>query len=275
MERPSRLAVLAVSVGAIACTGEDSARPPRAGICNDAGCVLPPVTTGGGGATDAGRADAPADTGADAAATTAAGTVVTFVDLGLAQTVPVTTVTLTVRFDAPGGGSVTGTTSDGAFSVAGAEAATAAWAAVVPSAAAADWSTTFSLVDTAAGDEVEPLVVRDSLVETILAVGQLTTTRTSVDAVVLLQLVDAAGGQPISGARVVRHGGDALLYADSGTWSGLGAETDASGWVLLLNVPALSGGAEAVTVAGPTGVERVVVVRTAPGGVTVAGAAVE
>ncbi len=271
MQRPWLLYV-GLALGLVAC-GEGPERAPRLdGYC-DAGALCgggaaPGSQGGSSGTGGAGGADASAEGGAETV-TTVTGFVSAYADAGLLSRI-MAAGPLELSFPAPRGQRVAATWSGGGpFSVNGVVASSAAWVDVTePGPAPRGYLPTVQAVSTLPeAQPVELVVARAVDVELALSFASRPLTRELTKAVLLVQLRDRFG--PAEGARVLPHGGAAILYAQLGGWSDVVDVTDATGLALVPNVDASSGVTTLDYVVA--GQPRTVELRVRAGGLTVVG----
>jgi hypothetical protein len=149
---------------------------------------------------------------------------------------------VTLRAQARGGGSVTGTW-DGLdpYELANVLSEPLVWVSLTPTSSATQGLPTLGPVNTTSPDSrgrvtVDLAVVDRTVVDTILAILTLPVLRDESKAILILE-VSRPDGTPLPGVTVTAPTAETIVYGASGTFTDDATQTDSSGLVLLVNVP--------------------------------------
>lgn len=143
-----------------------------------------------------------------------------------------------LKADRDGGGTTEGTwTGSGLASLD--RLAPEAFVLVTPADSSDDaLPTVFRLPERVKSEAVELPLVRATVLDTILALPTVPLEPSRGRAQVVLRVVQAGTRVPLAGVTIAAPGAEAVLYADGGTYSDAVDETDPTGLVVVVNVPA-------------------------------------
>lgn len=243
------LASFVASASACACQSENT-RPAGVPACDGSSrcTTLPPITGGGGAASDASLTDAPAG-----GTTSVMGTVNLFTSIGFAKTIRFGSVA-GIRADGADGGEVT-TTYDGAspFMIDGVRVDRENWFVTVPQVVGAYQAMpTLMPIDTTTASDVALVLIPGSLFDEVYRLLAMPTVRATGTAQAVLAFVRSADGSPVSGVHVAVDKAETVAYDAGGSFNDVVDATGPLGLTIIANVQALAlpGTAHVVGISG-------------------------
>lgn len=220
--------------------GESTERVPatctKCGIVTGGGVGMP-GSGGGAGPGNAGNAGMGATS-----SVTLTGRVILIDDFAF-ESGPVLDDAATIRAQARGGGTATGDwNGTGEYQVANVLSDPLAWVSVTPATSTGEGLPTVAPVNTsqpaADGTVTQNLaVVSTTVIDTVLNLLTVPTLRDTSKAILIL-MVQEADGTPLPGVTVTAPTAETIVYGAAGTFTDDASQTDNSGLVLLVNVPA-------------------------------------
>jgi hypothetical protein len=235
MNRYGIAVVLLLPFGCGEATERDPATCMKCGVYTGGGVGMP--GSGGGAGTGSSGAGAGATTGV-----TLTGNVILLDDFAV-KSGPRFDVPATIRAEAKAGGSVTANwNGTDTFVLEDVLSAPLAWASVTPTPSGSEGLPTLAPVNTsrpgANGSVTQNLaVVSRTQIDTILDVLTVPTVRDPSKAILVLE-VRKTDSTPLAGVTVTAPGAETVVYGAGGTFTDDATQTDNTGTVLLVNVPA-------------------------------------
>jgi hypothetical protein len=252
--------------------GEPTERTPatctNCGIYTGGGVGMP--GSGGGAGTGNGTAGVAATTGV-----ILTGNVILLDDFAL-KSGPLLGDAATIRVQAKGGGTVMGDwNGTDVFEVEDVLSSPLTWANVTPMPSTSEGLPTVTPVNTAnptADGRVSQnlAVVSRTLIDTILDILTVPTVRDPSKAILVLE-VRKTDNTPLAGVTAIASGAETIVYGAAGTFTDDATQTDNSGTVILVNVPASAWPGTLVGVTFTGALQGGVDVRAVTGAVTFEG----